>query len=149
MMVHRPRAAVALLVAMILATAAPAATQANDVAPQDVSVAATPLDKNLIANGGFERLTSDGSLADWTMEGDVRTERFGSRVWPYPAYGAKYHGGKRYLACTGQSGLVRQTVAFNGWDHRSFRLKAPRQVDFGGQYGHVIRVTLRASGPGV
>jgi len=147
---RRPRAAVALLVAMVLTAAAPAAIQAADATPPDVTVAATtPLDTNLLQNGGLEAVPTGGSIPGWTVEGDVHLERFGDRDWPYPAYGQKWGGGKRYLACGRSSGLVSQTVDFSGWGDRTFRLKAHLQADFGGRIGQSIRVTLRATGPGI
>ena len=148
-MFRRPRAALALVVVLVLTAATPAAIHAAD-APSDVSIAgATPLDQNLLRNGGFEATSADGSIPDWTVEGGVRVERFGTRPWPYPAYGRKYAGGDRYLGCSGSSGLVRQSVPFTGWDDRTFWLKAHLQADFGGQTGHAIRVTIQATGPGI
>lgn len=149
-MVHRPRAAAALLVALLLSTAAPAAIGATDAAQPDVSIAAaTPLNRNILRNGGFEATATDGSIPGWTVEGDVRVERFGARDWPYPAYGHKYDGGDRYLGCSRSSGLVRQTVAFTDRQDRTYWIKAHLQADFGGLIGQSIRVTIRAIGPGV
>jgi hypothetical protein len=146
----RPRAVIALLIAMTLAIAGPVATHAEDGTPVTVDPAtATPLNRNLLRNGGFEAIATDGSIPRWTVRRDVHVEKFGTRPWPYPAYGRKYHGGKRYLACSGSSGLVRQTVPFTGWDDRSFWLKAHLQASFGGRIGHAIRVTIRVTGPGI
>jgi hypothetical protein len=147
-MVRRPRGALALLVATLLATAAPAATQAADATTPAVSTTAdTPLNKNLLRNPGFDATFTDGEVPSWETEGAVHVERFGDRAWPYPAYGRKYGGGKQYLACGGKSGLVRQSVPFVGFTDPQHPLKAHLIVDFGGLKGHSIRVTLLASGP--
>jgi hypothetical protein len=133
--IHRPRAAAALLVAVMLSAAAPAASVA----------AATPLDTNLLRNSGFETLRTDGTIAGWTLKGSAHAEQFGDRAWPYPAYGKKYKGGKRYLACGTGAGLVSQTVAVDGLSGHS---KARLQIDFGGVTDHRIRISIRASGSG-
>jgi len=147
--IHRPRATAALFVAMLLAAAAPAAGRAADATPPGTTVAgSTPLDTNLLRNGGFETVPTDASIPGWTVIGDVHVEKFGTRPWPSPAYGKKWDGGKRYLACGSTSGLVRQTVSFAGWSGRSFKLKAHLQADFGGTIGHSIRVSIRATGSG-
>lgn len=136
-MLHRPKAAATLLVALMLSAATPAAAiQAADP---------TPLDTNLLRNSGFETTATDGSIPGWTVDGDVHVERFGTRSWPYPAYGKKWKGGKRYLACSKRSGFVRQTVDFERGD-RSYPLKARLQADFGGTVGHRIRVSVKATG---
>ena len=142
---HRPRAAATLLIALLLSAATPVAV----IQAADTTSALTPLNQNLLHNAGFESIRSDGSLKGWTVAGDVHAETFGTRAWPYPAYGAKYHGGKRYLACGKHSGLVRQTVPFNGHGVRGqYHLRARFQVNFGGVIDHKIRVTLKASGSG-
>jgi hypothetical protein len=145
---HRPRAAATLLIALLLAAATPvAAIQA--ASPSSDTTADTPMNKNLAHNAGFEAIRSDGTLKGWTVEGDLHTETFGTRAWPYPAYSTKYHGGKRYLACGKGSGLVRQVVPFQGTRVRhEFHFRARLQVNFGGIIGHKIRVTLKATGTG-
>lgn len=143
-MVRHPRAALALLIAAVLTAGAPSALVAAAPTP-----AATPFDRNLLRNGGFEQVGEDGSPTGWQVQGTVRVERFGDRPWPYPAYGAKYHGGQRYLGCSGTSGLVRQRVAFVDRPGRSYWVKAHLQVDFGGRIHHAIRVSIRATGEGV
>jgi hypothetical protein len=146
-MPRRPRAAFVLLLAMMVATSVPAATQA--AASPDMSVATvTPLGRNLLQNPGFDAVPTAGSVPGWEAEGGVRVERFGTRPWPYPAYGRKYGGGSRYLGCAGSPGLVRQTVVFDG-GNQTRRLKAHLVVDFGGLTGHSILITLRATGPGI
>ena len=147
---RRPRATATLLVALLLAAATPAATiQAADVSASDTAAPLTPMNTNLLHNAGFESVRDDGSLKGWTVEGDVHAETFGTRAWPYPAYSAKYHGGKRYLACGKASGLVRQSVPFNGQRVRhQFHFRARLQVNFGGVINHRIRVTLKATGTG-
>jgi hypothetical protein len=138
-----------LLVAVLLAAATPAAIQAVDAAQPSVSVAgATPLDTNLLRNGGFETKSTDGSIPRWTVTGDVHVEKFGDRAWPTPAYGQSHGGGKRYLACGTSSGTVTQTVPFTGWEDRDFKIKAHLQVDIGGKVGQSVRVTIRATGSG-
>jgi len=147
---HRPRATATLLAALLLSAATPAATiRAADGTSVDTTSPLTPLNTNLLHNAGFESVRSDGSLKGWTVEGDVHPETFGTRTWPYPAYSTKYHGGKRYLTCGTNSGLVRQTVPFNGERVRGqFHFRARLQVNFGGIIGHKIRVTLKATGKG-
>ncbi len=144
-MSHRPRAAAALLAAMLLSTAAPAVSLAAGPTGAATVAAATPLGTNLLRNSGFETVRTDGSIAGWTIKGSAHAERFGDRAWPYPAYGRKYDGGKRYLACGTRSGLVSQTVAVDGLSGHS---KARLQVDFGGVTNHRIRIAIRASGAG-
>jgi hypothetical protein len=147
-LLHRPRATATLLVALLLSAATPVAViQAADTTGLATNAAEqTPLNTNIARNAQFETVSSDGSIPGWTVAGDVRVEKFGDRAWPYPAYGKKWGGGKRYLACGKYSGLVRQTVEFNGWKNRTFSLKASLQVDFGGVVGHKIRVTIRSTG---
>ena len=148
-MIHRPRPLATLLVALLLSAAAPAAAiQAADVTTLDTS-ALTPLNTNLVHNAGFESVRTDGSLKSWTVEGSVYPETFGTKAWPYPAYGAKYHGGKRYLTCGRGSGSVRQTIPFNNHGVRGqYHLRARLQANFGGVTGHQIKVSIRATGSG-
>jgi len=137
--IHRPKSIAALLSALLLSAVMPAAAiQAADP---------TPLDTNILVNSGFETAGSGGSIPGWTVEGDVHVETFGTRAWPYPAYGKKWGGGKRYLACNKQSGLVRQTVDFVRGD-RPYTIRARLQTDFGGVVGHKVRVWIRATGSG-
>ncbi len=136
-MIYRPKAIAALLSALLLFAVMPAgAIQAADP---------TPLDTNILLNSGFETPGSGGSIPGWTVEGDVHVETFGTRSWPYPAYATKWGGGKRYLICGTQSGLVRQTVDFVRGD-RNYTIRARLQADFGGVTGHRIRVAIRATG---
>ena len=145
--IARPRVAAALLVALTLAAAAPAAIQAAEVAaPGTTPAAALPIDTNLLVNGGFEQVATDASIPGWTVDGDVHVETFGTRPWPYPAYGKKYNGGKRYLICGNNGGTVRQTIDVSG--NRTAKLKAHLQADFGGKFGHSIRVAMKISGGG-
>lgn len=146
-MLRRPRAVVALLAALVLATGAPAAHAADAPSSTVSSAADTPLDTNLLTNPGFDVRASDGEIPGWEVEGAMHIERFGDRAWPYPAYGRKYGGGKQYIACGGTAGLVRQSVPFVGFTDWKHPLKAHLLVDFGGLKGHAIRVTLTASGP--
>lgn len=146
---HRPTAIAALLVALSLATALPVA--ATPTAVGDAIVAATtPLDTNLLQNRGFNMTpTTTSPVPRWTVVGRVHTETFGTRSWPYPAYGAKYHGGARYLACYGGTGgLVRQTIDIVGRSQRAYKLRARIATSLGGVTGHRVRVSLRATGSG-
>jgi len=146
-MFHHPKATAAVLLSLMVLVAAPAAVSAGGGAPLGTTAATvTPLDQNLLRNPGFELVATDGSIPQWTKVGDVHQETFGTRPWPDPAYGKKYSGGKRYLACGKVSGLVRQTVVFDGWSQRTFALNARLAVDFGGTIGHKIRVALRVTG---
>ena len=146
--IHRPRATATLLVALLLTAAAPAAISAADAARADTSPAAqTPLDTNLLHNGGFEKVPADASIPGWDASGGVKVEKFGTRPWPDQAYGTKWGGGKRYLACGPTPGSVTQTVPFD-WGALSGPLKAHLQVDFGGQIGHAIHITILATGAG-
>jgi hypothetical protein len=140
-MPHRSRRATALLLAAVVAAAAPAAATA---------AARPPLDTNLLKNAGFNATpTSTSSIPGWTVSGTVRTETFGTRSFPYPAYGRKYHGGARYLSCYGgRGGLVRQTIDVAGWQGRTFKLRARIATSLGGVTGHRVRVSLRATGSG-
>jgi hypothetical protein len=141
---RHPWARSAYLLFLVLLVAAPAAVDAAGGAPSVTNAAAsTPLDRYLLGNPGFERVAVDGSIPMWTVVGDVHVETFGTRSWPSPVYAQKYHGGQRYLACGTGPGLVRQTVAFNGW---SPRLKVRLAADFGGTIGHRIRVTILITG---
>jgi hypothetical protein len=143
-MFRHPRARSAFLLVLLLVVAAPAAVDAAGGAPFGTSAAAaTPLDRNLLGDPGFERVATDGSIPQWTVVGDVHVETFGTRPWPSPAYAQKYHGGQRYLACGKGPGLVRQAVSFSGW---SPRLKVRLAADFGGTIGHRIRVTILITG---
>ena len=147
-MIHRLRATATLLVALMLVGAMPAAA-IHAAGGTSSATALTPMNTNLLHNSGFESVRDDGSLKGWTVEGDVHPETFGTKVWPYPAYSTKYHGAKRYLACGKGSGLVRQSVPFNGQRVRGqFHFRARLQVNFGGIIGHKIRVTLKATGSG-
>jgi len=149
--IHRPRATATLVVALLLAAAAPAVAIAPATATASATTAAgvTPLDTNLLWNASFNRTPTTGQpVPGWTVEGDMHVETFGTRSWPYPAYGRKYNGGARYLACGKGSGLVRQTVDIKGLSDRSYKLRAKLWVQFGGVIGHKIRVSVRATGGG-
>ena len=147
-MIHRPKATAALLVALLLTAAAPSAFSAAHATRPDTDPAAqTPLDTNLLHNGGFETVPSDASIPGWNASGGVQVEKFGTRRWPDQAYGTKWGGGKRYLACGPTPGSVTQTVPFDR-GALSGPLKAHLQVDFGGQIGHAIHITIVATGSG-
>jgi hypothetical protein len=143
--IHHPRAIATLLLAVSLSAAAPAAAIQPDAARPNATIASTtPLDTNLLKNGGFNSKPTDVSpIPHWTVEGDVHVEKFGTRSFPSKAYGATWGGGARYLACGTDSGLVRQTVDVNGL---GAGLRARLQTDFGGTTGHKILITIRATG---
>ena len=146
-MYHRSRVTAALVAAVLLLATAPATSLAADATQPDATVATTtPLDTNLLRNSGFESVRADGSLRGWTTVGDVHAETFGTRAWPYPAYGKKYHGGDRYLTCGKGSGFVRQTIELVGRADRNPHVKARLQTNFGGTTGHRIRISLRVTG---
>jgi hypothetical protein len=146
-MSYYPKALRACLVAVLLTMAAPAAINAAGQTPLLANPAGTtPLDSNLLQNAGFETASGDSSIPGWTVNGDVHVETFGTKPWPSQSYGTKWHGGKRYLACGTNSGLVRQTVDFDGWGTRSYALKARLGADFGGVTGAKIRVSIRITG---
>ena len=149
--IHRPRATATLLLALLLSAAMPAAAiHAADVTQAGTTaVATTPLDTNLLRNGRFGSVSDGEPVPWWKVEGDVHVETFGTRAWPYPAYGKKWGGGSRYLTCGQRSGLVRQTVDFQDSSNRSFRLKAQVRSDFGGTIGHKIRLSIKATGSGI
>ena len=124
---------------------APATIQAADSAPLATNVAeTTPLNQSLLQNAGFEDV-SGASIAGWTVAGHVHVETFGTKAWPTQAYGTKWSGGTRYLACEKASGLVSQTVSFD-WGTRSYPLKGRLLADFGGVIGAKIRVAIRYTG---
>ena len=135
--IHRPKAT-ALLAAMLLTALMPAAT----------TFAATPMNTNLLRNPGFERIPTDASIPKWESDGDARVLRFGTESWPDQAYGTRWGGGKRYLDCARNNGLVRQDVPFSDsrTERAGNRLNARLEVDFGGTTGHQIRVSLLATG---
>lgn len=142
-MTHSRKALKALLVAVVLSLATPVAIQAADNAPLTTNVAdTTPLNKNLLQNPGFEQVGAGGSIPGWTVAGAVHVETFGTKAWPSPAYGKKWSGGTRYLACGRSSGLVNQTVDFSGVSSWSDPLLARLTANYGGTIGHKIRVEI-------
>lgn len=112
---------------------------------EDVS-ATVPLNRNLLSNGTYNRTPRAGDpIPGWHVAGEVHTERFGTRAFPYPAYGRKYKGGARYLSCYGgRGGSVWQDIALTGREHRSYKLRARIYTSVGGVKGHRVRVSLRA-----
>lgn len=146
-MTHSRMALTAALVALMLTVAAPAAMQAADSAPTATSaVAATPLNTNLLANPGFEQVGVGRAIPGWTVSGNVTVETFGTRNFPSQGYANKWKGGARYLACHKTSGLVRQTVSFNGSSTRTTTLLARLTAYYGGTTGAKIRVAIRMTG---
>ncbi len=124
---RRPALAFATFVLSLL-VAAPAAAANNYPDPD-----------SLLVNGTFNSVTP---LRGWESTGTLRTETFGTRSFPNPAYGRKYRGGARYLSCWGGSGgTITQEVAIpKSRVGREWRAKF--QVSQGGVRGH--RVFVRA-----
>src|SRR6186997_1116041 len=94
---HRRRPVLALAtLALSLLMAAPVAGAATPNYPDPDS---------LLVNGTFNATpTATDPIPGWSTTGTIRVERFGTRSFPYPAYGRKYRGGARYLSCWGGSG---------------------------------------------
>jgi hypothetical protein len=143
-MLSRMRQVIAWLVAVMLVTIAPSAA----VGAGDAVTATVPLDVNLLRDPGFDWTPSATSpVPGWAVTGDVHTETFGTRAFPYPAYGRKYHGGRRYLSCYGgHGGSVRQTIELTGRVQRSYKLRARIATSLGGVTGHRVRVSIRTVG---
>lgn len=143
-MFHSRTALKALLVAVVLSLAAPAAINAADRTPLS-SVADTPLNQNLLVNPSFEQV--DGaSLTGWTMSGDVHVQAFGAAKWPSPSYAAKWSGGTQYLMCRRTSGSVSQTVSFSGTGNGTSPLLARLAANYGGVVGAKILVSIMITG---
>jgi hypothetical protein len=137
----------ALLIALLLCVALPAAINAANRAPLETKPATTtPLNQNLLQNPGFEQVGTGASIPGWTPTGDVHVETFGTRTWPTPAYAKKWNGGLRYLACGKVAGMVSQTVSFAGLSTPSNPLLVRLAANFGGTIGHSIRVAIRITG---
>lgn len=133
--------------ATLLATAVLAVGPATSA--QAAVGAEAPLDTNLLRNSTFNSAPRDGNpIPGWGVTGDVHTETFGTRSYPYPAYGRKYHGGPRYLSCYGgRGGSVTQTIDLNGAADHSYRLRVRLATSLGGVTGHRVRVSILAKGP--
>jgi hypothetical protein len=143
---HSRSALKALLVAVVLSLAAPAAINAADRTPL-TSVADTPQNTNLLVNPSFEQVEG-ASITGWTMSGDVHVMTFGAQSWPSPTYAKKWSGGDRYLMCRKASGSVTQTVDFSGTGNGTSPLLARLAANYGGVVGAKIRVAILISGPG-
>ena len=128
-----------LLVLSLLVGAVPAVAA-------DGTAATVPLNRNLLVNGTYNRTPQGGDpIPGWHETGDVHTERFGSRAFPYPAYGRKYNGGARYLSCYGgRGGSVWQDIRLEGREDRSYKLRVRISSSVGGVKGHRVHVSLRA-----
>ncbi|MFN8520301.1 MAG: hypothetical protein U0667_13105 [Chloroflexota bacterium] len=147
-MLHRHRGIAALLATVVLAIAPPASIQAADGTATDGVAAEAALDTNLLRNHGFNSAPREGDpVPGWKVTGDVHLETFGTRAFPYVAYGAKYHGGKRYLSCYGgRGGSVSQTIDLGGRaDHASW-VKVRLATSLGGVTGHRVKVSIQATG---
>ena len=131
-----------LLVLSLLVSAVPAVAA-------DGTAATVPLNRNLLMNGTYNRTPQGGDpIPGWHETGDVHTERFGSRAFPYPAYGRKYNGGARRLTCraTAVVGglLVWQDIRLEGREDRSYKLRVRISSSVGRWKGHRVQVSLRA-----
>ena len=135
---HRRLGTAALLTLTLLAGAVPVAA--------DGTAATVPLNQNLVVNGTYDRTPRSGDpIPGWHVTGDVHTERFGTRAFPYPAYGRKYGGGARYLSCFGgRGGSVWQDIRLEGRADRSYKLRVRITSSVGGVKGHRVQVSLRA-----
>jgi hypothetical protein len=129
---------------MLIATLPSAGIEAADG-----TTAAPPLNQNLLVNHGFNASPRAGDpIPGWTAKDDVHTETFGTRSFPYKAYGAKYHGGARYLSCYGgRGGSVSQTIDLHGLGDRSYRVRVRLATSLGGVTGHRVKVSIVARGP--
>lgn len=138
----RHRGLVALLATTVLAVAPATGAAAESVTAQ------APLDKNLLVNAGFNSAPKPGDpVPGWKVTGDVHLETFGTRPFPYPAYGRKYKGGKRYLSCYGgKGGSVSQTFDLGGRADHSYWVAVRLATSLGGVKGHRVRVSLQATG---
>lgn len=133
--------------AALLATAVLAVAPATGAATVGATAEA-PLDTNLLANSGFDSAPKPGSpVPGWGVTGDVHTETFGTRSFPYPAYGRKYKGGKRYLSCYGgRGGSVSQTFDLGGRADHTYWVRVRLATSLGGVRGHRVKVSLQATG---
>jgi hypothetical protein len=141
---HRHRGLSALVAAaLLIATIPTAAVEAADGVTADA-----PLDTNLLTNRGFDSAPRSGDpVPGWRVTGDVHTETFGTRAFPYPAYGRKYHGGKRYLSCYGgRGGSVSQTVELGGRADHAYRVRVRLATSLGGVRGYRVKVSIQARG---
>jgi hypothetical protein len=144
--VIRHRGLAALLATAVLAVAPATGAAADGTA--DSATAEAPMDTNLLVNSGFNSAPRPGSpVPGWTVTGDVHTETFGTRAFPYPAYGRKYNGGKRYLSCYGgKGGSVSQTFDLGGRADHAYWVAVRLATSLGGVRGHRVRVSLQATG---
>lgn len=142
-MLHRPRGLAALLAVAVLAIGPATSVRAVAEAPVEA-----PLDVNLLRNRGFNSAPREGSpIPGWTVTGDVHTETFGTRAFPYPAYGRKYHGGPRYLSCYGgRGGSVSQTFDLGGRADHAYWVRVRLATSLGGVKGHRVKVSIQATG---
>ncbi len=150
-MTYYRKALQALVVAIVLSLAVPAAIQAADYAPQATNVAdTTPLNQNLLQNPSFEQAGAGGLIPGWAVSGDVHIQAFGAQKWPSPSYAKKWSGGQLYLMCRKTSGSVSQTVNFSGTGNGTSPLLARLAANYGGVVGAQIRVSiLITGGPGL
>ena len=134
---RRPAIVLAAL-ALSLLVGAPAGAENNYPDPDSILV-----------NGTFNATPTQAvPIRGWTTNGTIRTERFGTRSFPYVAYGRKYRGGARYLSCHGGSGgSVTQVVGIPpNRDSRFWRAKFV--VSQGGILGHRVTVKVEALSAG-
>ncbi len=139
---HQRGRLTALFAAVVLAASLPPAGVGAVAAPE------APLDTNLLWNAGFNSAPKESSpVPGWAVTGDVHTETFGTRSFPYPAYGRKYHGGSRYLSCYGgRGGSVSQTIDLNGRADHAYWVRVRLATSLGGVTGHRVKVSIQATG---
>lgn len=149
-MLDRHRSLTALLATIAVAVTPVTAVRAADRAADRATdgAADAPLGRNLLRDAGFNAAPRSGSpVPGWRVTGDVHTETFGTRSFPYPAYGRKYKGGKRYLSCYGgRGGSVRQVIEMDGRADHSYRVRVRLATSLGGVKGHRVRVSIKARG---
>lgn len=141
---HRSRSISACLAGLLLVASIPGVASAGEPS-------ATPLDVNLLKNGTFNAKPTEetGPVPRWTLtSGALTVEKFGTRPWPYKAYGKKYNGGARYLTCyDGKGGgTITQTVDVSG--RASNQYQAKLSISHGGVKGHRIIVQTEALNEG-
>jgi hypothetical protein len=108
----------------------------------------TALGRNLLHNASFEQTVGATPIPDWSINGAMHLETFGTRTWPNAAYSKKYDGGNDYLACSQGQGTIQQTVSWTGWRPRDYILKARFSANFGGTINNRIRGQIKVTGRG-
>src|SRR4051794_25788752 len=140
-------------VAILLLLVSPAAIDADGrdstsgAAPAALATN-TALGRNLLHNASFEQIASGAPIPNWSIDGAMHLERFGTRKWPDAAYSKKYNGGNDYLACSQGQGTVQQTLNWTGWRPRDYLLKSRFSANFGGTIENRIHAKVTMTGRG-